>query len=71
MVIYQMCFCVNRKSKMAAIEGHNFNILTIFENKQKIPETRNLIEPNIDMINLWIVACNFYIFLCRSEIQIG
>jgi hypothetical protein len=45
------------------IAGHNFNILTIFENKEKIPETRNLIEPNIDMINLWIVACNFYIFL--------
>ena len=63
MVLNEMCgfFCVNLKSKMAAIRECGCIIGEyIWGNEKKFGETRNLIEHKLNMNNHWMVLYHFF-----------
>jgi hypothetical protein len=69
--LQNVCFCVEKKTKMVAIAGCNFNIGLYGEIKKMFffSETRNLIEPKLNMNNHWMVPYTILFLFCVNRIS--
>jgi hypothetical protein len=61
------------KFKMAATAGLSLTLNSIMENvsKRSFSETTRTVETKLPRNDHWQVLYNFFVFLCRSEIQDG
>jgi len=68
--LQNVCFCVEKKTQMAAIAGHYFNIRLYGKIKKCFfSETRNLIEPKLNMNNHWMVPYKILFLFCVDWIS--
>jgi hypothetical protein len=67
-VLYKICvFCVNQKSKMAAIAVHSFNVGPYGKISKKSQKLWIWCTSKLYANNLWIVPYNFFFFVSKLK----